>query len=136
MIVPLSPNLWFESVRHLREKLVRGERSAEEGVRHFFHLAHLAPGNLASMFDTELTDKKFEKLMRKRGPEALLQSILNAATCEATVQTNGATFEATVRCDAPLFSARFVSEDEAEALLLATLSGLLQLQKFPVNTSD
>ena len=78
MSLPLSPTLWFESLRTIGSRVVHRDLPLEAGIRHAYHLRQLAPGAIRQLFPTEISEKAFRKTMKKGDLSQALDFLVSA----------------------------------------------------------
>lgn len=133
MIAPLSSKLWFQSISELEKRIVRDRCTGEQAVRHLFHLAQIAPGKLNEIFSVDLTDKQFEKALRKYGARTMLERLVNRENFAIFVQPDVASQHPIIRDKERSNYTGCSSDDELTALLLAWLKAFQAMQPLPVS---
>lgn len=127
MIAPLSRTLWIESLTTLANKVERRTTSAEQATRLLYYLVQLTPPEFKSVGSPDLTDKQFEKILRKQGPISALGCVLP----DEIFQIEGA--QGVARSEPRKNVRLFANDDdsqlsaEPETVLLAALENLKAL---------
>lgn len=128
MAVPVSPPLWFESLRQTRDQLKSGELPLEAGIRHIYHLRQLAPGAIGLLFPEDIEEKVFRKALKKGHVEQAFDLILDPRLFNIGNEAQGSANLTTVKSVTFDASGEARKEDPIAARVIAWLDCIANIE--------
>lgn len=128
MAIPVSPPLWFESLRRTNASLKNGELPLEAALRHIYHLRQLAPGAIGLIFPQEVEERAFRKALKKGHLEEAFSLILNSSLFELESSADGSVYQAKVRTGVFDASGKAETQDPASARVIAWLECIASIE--------
>jgi hypothetical protein len=133
-IDPLSPELWFQRIQYLRDRLEQNAIGFEEAIRHAYHLSLLAPSIFRELIGATVPEAHLEKLLAQKRFESAAGSIITSEHFKVGVSIPDG--HAVVTITSPIFDAQSqcAHEEIGQALLGAWLAALLAIRDRALDT--
>ena len=115
---PLAPDLWFDRLGRLNDRLSTESIEIDQALRHAFHLSLLAPGPFADIIENSYDEESFEHLLVIERYDEAVELLVNSDVFDMSIDVLDG--HAVVKITSALFNFG------VEVVTLDKVSGTLQ----------